>query len=53
MKRHGNLWDKITDLENIRQAHYAARKGKSHYTEVKWVNENEEAAITAIQRSLI
>lgn len=53
MKRHGDLWDKITDLENIRQAHYAARKGKSHYTEVKWVNENEEAAIKAIQRSLV
>lgn len=28
MKRHGNLYDKICDLENIKLAHKNARKGK-------------------------
>lgn len=53
MKRHGNLWPKVCDLENIRAAHHSARKGKAHYTEVRWVNANEEQALRAIQRSLL
>lgn len=53
MKRHGDLWHKVCDLENIRAAHHAARKGKSHYTEVKWVNANEEKALNAIQAMLL
>lgn len=52
MKRVGNLWEKICDLDNIREAHYQARRGKSHYTEVKWVNANEDAAIEKIRESL-
>lgn len=53
MKRHGNLWEKICDLENIKTAHYSARKGKSHYTEVKWVNDNKEHALLKIRESLL
>lgn len=53
MKRHGDLWHKVCDLENIRAAHHAARKGKSHYTEVKWVNANKEKALNAIQAMLL
>ena len=34
MKRSSNLWKKITDLNNIKQAHLNARKGKSFYKEV-------------------
>jgi len=53
MKRHGNLWGKITDLENIKLAHRMARKGKSFYTEVKMVNEDVEKYAKQIQDALI
>lgn len=52
MKRHGNLWPKILDLNNILTAHYAARKGKSHYTEVVLVDSNPEFYCKKIQLSL-
>jgi hypothetical protein len=42
MKRHGNLWHKIVDIENIKLAHKNARKGKTHYTEVKMVDSDIE-----------
>jgi len=42
MKRFGNLYEKIYSLDNIRFAHYNARKGKSHYSEVKAVDSNPE-----------
>lgn len=38
MKRYGNLWHKIIDIDNIKQAHKQARKGKAFYTEVKMVD---------------
>jgi RNA-directed DNA polymerase len=38
MKRYGNLWKDIVDLENIKFAHKQARRGKSFYTEVKMVD---------------
>ena len=34
MKRYGNLFDKICDIENIKLAHKNARKKKTHYKEV-------------------
>ena len=40
MKRYGNLYHKIYDLENIRLAHKNAKKGKAHYSEVKMVEAN-------------
>lgn len=42
MKRFGNLYEKIYDMDNIRLAHYNARKGKSSYSEVKQVDTNPE-----------
>ena len=30
MKRHGNLFNKITSLDNLYLAHHNARKGKTH-----------------------
>lgn len=42
MKRYGNLWDQICDIENIKLAHKNASKGKSHYSEVKMVNSGPE-----------
>jgi len=52
MKRHGNLWDKVLDLENIKLAHRQARRGKAHYTEVKMVDADVEKYAREIQRSL-
>ena len=53
MKRHGNLWPLVCDIDNIKAAHYTARKGKAHYTEVKWVNANEHRALKQIQQMLL
>lgn len=53
MKRYGNLFDKIVSYDNLVLAHKNASKGKSHYTEVKMVNENIEFYIKAIQETLI
>ena len=38
MKRYGNLYHKIYALDNIELAHKNARRGKSHYSEVKMVD---------------
>ncbi|MCL2579725.1 MAG: RNA-directed DNA polymerase [Oscillospiraceae bacterium] len=38
MKRYGNIYDKICDFENIKEAHRNARKNKGHYGEVKMVD---------------
>lgn len=52
MKRHGNLWGKIIDLENIKLAHRFARKGKSFYTEVKMVDSDIDKYCLQIQEML-
>ena len=49
----GDLFDRITCIENLREAHRKARKGKAHYKEVKWVNENEDYALKTIQNLLV
>ncbi len=38
MKRFGNLYNKICNIENIKLAHKNASKGKSNYKEVIMVN---------------
>jgi len=52
MKRYGNLYHKIYDLENIRLAHKNAKKGKSHYSEVKMVEANPEKYFMMIHNML-
>jgi retron-type reverse transcriptase len=52
VKRHGNLYSKIYDIENIRLAHKNAKKGKSHYSEVKMVEANPEKYFVEIQQML-
>ena len=39
-------------MDNIALAHINARRGKSHYTEVKMVNDNKNKYFTAIHRML-
>ena len=52
MKRYGYLFDKITDLENIKLAHKNARKGKTFYTEVKMVDADINKYCLEIKRLL-
>jgi RNA-directed DNA polymerase len=53
MKRAGNLWEEICDIENIKFAHSQARRGKSFYTEVKMVDANLDLYANLIKDSLI
>ena len=52
MKKYGYLYEKVYDLANIELAHKNARKGKTHYREVKMVDKNPEKYFTAIQKML-
>lgn len=53
MKRVGYLFEKIVDMDNLILAHQNARKGKSHYKEVQWVNANEKEALEKLQKLLV
>lgn len=53
MKRHGNLFEKIVDIDNIKLAHKNARRGKTNYTEVKMVDADIDKYCYEIQRLLI
>jgi RNA-directed DNA polymerase len=53
MKRYGNLWKDIVDLENIKFAHKQARRGKSFYTEVKMVDGDIDKYCKDIQAMLV
>ena len=53
MKRYGNLYKKIIDLDNIREAHKQARKGKRHYREVKMVDSDPDYYLGQIHEMLV
>jgi len=53
MKRAGDLWRHIVTLDNIRLAHKNARRGKTHYREVKMVDADPDKYFRVIQDSLI
>lgn len=53
MRRHGNLFNKITNIENIRLAYKKARKGKSWQNTIKIFESDLENNILKIQDSLI
>lgn len=53
MKRVGNLYPLICDIENIKLAHKNARKGKTHYKEVKLVDEDVDYYCKLIQEMLV
>lgn len=53
MKRYGNLWSSITDIDNIKLAHKQARRGKSFYSEVKMVDADVDLYAKQIQRMLL
>lgn len=53
MKRYGNLFEKICDMDNLKLAHQNAKKGKGWYAEVKMVDADEEKYLTMLQQMLI
>lgn len=53
MKRYGNLYQKIYDIENLKLAHKHARKGKGWYEEVKMIDENPDYYLGLLQEMLI
>ena len=53
MRRHGNLYSKIVDIGNIRNAYLSAKKGKGWQNTVKNFEVNLEANLLAIQKSLV
>lgn len=53
MKRHGNLWDKIIDPENIKSAYKKARRCRSKFESVQKFEKNEEANLKAIREALV
>lgn len=53
MKRVGNLYHLIYDIENIKLAHENARKGKAHYKEVKLVDSDVDYYCNLIHEMLV
>lgn len=49
MKRFGNLFDQVTNYDNLYHAHERARRGKSHYIEVRKINSNPELHLMKLQ----
>ena len=53
MKRHGNLWEKITSLDNLHEAYIQARKGKRWQTKIKTFEKDVDGNLLELQKSLI
>lgn len=53
MKRAGNLFNKITDFDNLRQAESNARKGKLNQPGVKLFDENPDLKLLLLQESMM
>lgn len=53
MKRIGNIYHKICKMDNLREAHRKARKGKSFYREVQMVDNDEDFFLNKIRKSLL
>lgn len=53
MKTLNNIWDEITSTSNIENAYKRAKKGKSHYSQVKEIENNHKAFLGDLRSSLI
>ncbi|MGL5764263.1 MAG: reverse transcriptase domain-containing protein [Sarcina sp.] len=53
MKRIGNLYEKIYNLDNLKLAHINARKGKGWYKEVQMIDQEPEKYLLELQQILI
>jgi retron-type reverse transcriptase len=52
MKRCGNLFSQIIDIENLKLAHKNARTGKTYYTDVKMVDRDPDRFLWDLHDSL-
>lgn len=52
MKRFGNLYEQIYDMDNLKLAHQNAKKGKGWYKEVLMVDNNPEYYLGLLQNKL-
>ena len=52
VKRYGDIYPKIYDIDNLRLAHRMAREDKSFYKEVQVVDDNEDYYLKQIQYML-
>ena len=52
MKRHGNLWDKIVDPENLYQAYRKARKGKAWQRGILEFEKDVDGNLLKLQKML-
>lgn len=53
MKRHGNLYNRISSLPNLYIAHRHARRGKTHYSEVRYVDKNKDKLLEGLHETLV
>lgn len=53
MKRHGNLWKRITSVETLKNAHTIAKRGKGHYASVKEVEKDVEGHLLRLRDALL
>ena len=53
LKRHGNLYQRITDLDNIYTAYHKAKKGKTWQHTVKHIEQDLDRNIFNLQESLV
>ena len=53
MKRYGNLYHKILDIDNLRLAHKNARKNKTKYKEIVEVDKDPEYYIQKLHKMLV
>ncbi len=53
MKRHGKLWEKIIDPENIKLAYKKARKCRSKFESVKRFEKNEAENLKTVRKMLL
>lgn len=53
MKRYGNIYPKIYDMDNLREAHRNARKDKAYYKDVQMVNGDEDFYLNQIREMLM
>lgn len=53
MKRYGNIYEGIYNLDNLKKAHLNARRHKSDYSEVIEMDRNLEENLKKLQNSLI
>ena len=52
MKRHGNLWLKIVDIENLKLAYKKARKGKMWQDKIKEFDQEAEDKLLELHTML-